>query len=368
MKISSESPLIFMHIPKCGGMSLFSSLTETFGTNIVDLYDESPRSIGRFRLQMQDQSKMVYCGHFSYGLHEWISRDASYVSFVREPISRLISLYYYCQPTFKGKFNPKSGVSIDKMKTNLNYPDFFLDFEACIAGDYSPEAFFSAKSAELDNGMVRRFSGKGLSPEICTEQDLERAKLVIESSFSFVGLTERFPESVARLSELFGLPQLREKKVNLGEKARKSTGEVKFSDELVNKIKDMNRFDILLYDWIGAKFDSKGSFLNVKRVKKNPKKTVATAPLWKSVGNAAVRQIDLLTFGQRNLTKANLAAVKLISARVTNEKNVTLTTLYKPVGSKKADEFTIVEGHYSQSEAVVLLNSLTKALQAILKK
>ena len=88
--------------------------------------------------------------------------------------------------------------------------------------------------------MVRRFSGKGLSPELCTEQDLEWAKLVIESSFSFVGLTDRFPESVARLSELFGLPQLREKKVNLGEKARKSTGEVKFSDELVNKIKDMN--------------------------------------------------------------------------------------------------------------------------------
>ena len=186
MKVTADVPLIFMHIPKCGGMSLFSSLAETFGPRIVDLYDDSPRSVGRFRLKIQDKSKLVYCGHFSFGLHNWIGRDASYISFVREPISRMISLYYYCLPTFKTKFSPSSGVSLKNMKSNLNYPDFFFDFEKSIAGDYSPEAFFSSKSAELDNGMVRRFSGKGLSAEPCKRSDLERAKQVIESAFSFV--------------------------------------------------------------------------------------------------------------------------------------------------------------------------------------
>lgn len=368
MKVSSEFPLIFMHVPKCGGMSFFSSLTETFGTNIVDLYDESPRSIGRFRLKMQDESKMVYSGHFSFGLHEWVGRDASYISFVREPISRMISLYYYCIPTFKGKFNPKKGIPVEKMRQNLSYPDFFLDFDQCIAGDYSPEAFFASKSAELDNGMVRRFSGKGMSPDRCTEADLEMAKKVIEKAFSFVGLTERFSESLARISELFGLNLLREKKVNTGSKARENVGMVEFSPELLSKIKDMNRFDILLYDWVSKKFDEKGSFLNVRRVKRNPKKAPSVNALWYGVGNAAVRQLDLLTFGQKNLTKSNLAAVKLISTRVSNDKTITLTTLFKPTGSNKVDEFTMIEGQYSQTEAINLLNSLTKALQAIVKK
>jgi len=368
MKVSSELPLIFMHIPKCGGMSLFSSLAETFGSNIVDLYDESPRSIGRFRLKMQDQSKMVYCGHFSYGLHDWVGRDASYVSFVREPVSRLISLYYYCMPTLKGKFNPNKGISIETMRASLNFPDFFFDFEKCIAGDYSPEAFFSSNSAELDNGMVRRFSGKGLSSDRCNEKDLERAKFVIDNAFSFVGLTERFSESVERIAELFGINLLREKKVNSGDKARQLVGDVSFSDELLSKIREMNKFDILLYEWIEAKFDLKGSFLNVKRVKKNTKKTNPVLPLWYSVGNAAVRQLDLMTFGQKNLTRANLAVVKLMGARVSNDKKIALTTLFKPLGSKKADEFTLIEGHYSESEAVNLLNALTKVLQATLKK
>ena len=357
-----------MHIPKCGGMSFFSSLSETLGTNIVDLYDESPRSLGRFRLKMQDQSKMVYSGHFSFGLHEWLGRDASYISFVREPISRMVSLYYYCIPTFKGKFNPKRGVSIEQMRQNLNYPDFFLDFDQCLTGDYSPEAFFSSKSPELDNGMVRRFSGKGMSVQPCNESDFEMAKKVIETAFSFVGLTERFPESLARFSELYGINVLREKRVNTGNKARESVATIEFSQDLLTRIKDMNRFDIRLYDWISEKFDEKGAFLNVKRVKRNPKKAPGVSSLWSGVGNATIRQLDLLTYGQKNLTKSNLAAVKLISARVSNDKHVTLTTLYKPVGSTKADEFTMIEGHYSQTEAVVLLNSLTKALQAIVKK
>lgn len=367
MKVTADVPLIFMHIPKCGGMSLFSSLAETFGPRIVDLYDDSPRSVGRFRLKIQDKSKLVYCGHFSFGLHNWIGRDASYISFVREPISRMISLYYYCLPTFKTKFSPSSGVSLKNMKSNLNYPDFFFDFEKSIAGDYSPEAFFSSKSAELDNGMVRRFSGKGLSAEPCNRSDLERAKQVIESAFSFVGLTERYSESLARLSELFGLNLLREKEVNTGVQARESVGVVGFSDKLMAQIRDMNAFDILLYDWIAEKFDEKGSFLNVKRIRRNGKVN-ANLPLWFGVGNAPVRHLDLLTFGQKNVTRASLVAVKLISSRVTSDKNVALMTLYKPVDGKRADEFTIIEGHYSPEEAVALLNSLTKAIQQFIKK
>ena len=368
MTISRSSPLIFLHIPKCGGMSLFSALSETFGPQIADLYDDSQRSLGRVRLKLADTTKSVYCGHFSLGLHEWIGREASYVSFVREPMSRLKSLYSYCVPTLKGKFNPARGVSIEEMHKRLDFPDFFLDFPACIKADYSPEAFFASPSAELENGMVRRFSGKGLSPEPCTEADLERAKRNIETFFSFIGLTERYDESINRLAELYGIKGLREKKVNVGKPEKDTGSEVVFSEDLLTKIRSMNVYDISLYQWICEKFDSRASFRTVKTIPVAKRRSSPTIPLWRSVGSAQIRNVDMLTYGQKNLKKLNLHAVKLLNARVTEQNTVALSLLYKPVGSKKPDEFVVVDSQHSAQDAVHLLKSLTAALKALQKK
>lgn len=368
MTISQSSPMIFLHIPKCGGMSLFSALSETFGPQIADLYDDSQRSLGRVRLKLADKTKSVYCGHFSFGMHEWIGREASYVSFVREPISRLESLYSYCIPTLKGKFNPARGVAIEDMHKRLDFPDFFLDFPACIKGDYSPEAFFSSPSAELENGMVRRFSGKGLSSGACTEADLELAKKNIEMFFSFVGITERYDESINRLSELYGLKGLREKKVNVGKKDKAAENTVVFSEDLLAKIRAMNTYDISLYQWICEKFETRGAFRTIKTLPVAKRRSTPTVPLWRSVGSAPVREVDMLTYGQKNLTKLNLNAVKLLSARVTEQNMVSLNLLYRPVGAKRKDEFVSVESHYSPQDAVHLLRSLTAALKAVQKK
>jgi len=368
MKISPSSPMIFLHVPKCGGMSFFSALSETFGPQIADLYDDSPRTLGRVRLKLEDKTKAVYCGHFSFGLHEWIGREASYVSFVREPMSRLKSLYSYCLPTLKGKFNLARGISIEDMHKRLDFPDFFLDFPACIKGDYSPEAFFSSPSAELENGMVRRFSGKGLSSEPCTEADLELAKKNISTFFSFIGITERFDESINRLSELYGLKGLREKKVNVGQQDKDPESAVVFSDELLAKIRAMNTYDISLYQWICETFDARGSFRTVKTLPIAKRRSSPTVPLWRSVGNAPIRQVDMLTYGQRNLKKLNLNAVKLLNARVTDKNTVALNLLYQPVGSKRKDEFVSVQSYYSEQDAVHLLRSLTAALKVVQKK
>ena len=368
MTISRSSPLIFLHIPKCGGMSLFSALSETFGPQIADLYDDSQRSLGRARLKLMDTTKSVYCGHFSFGLHEWIGREASYVSFVRDPISRLKSLYGYCLPTFKGKFNLSRGVSLEEMHKRIDFPDFFLDFPACIKGDYSPEAFFASPSAELENGMVRRFSGKGLSPEPCTDADLERAKKNIETFFSFIGLTERYDESIARLAELYGIKGLREKKVNVSKTNKDLENDVVFSEELLTKIRSMNVYDISLYKWICDKFDSRAAFKTVKMIPVAKRRSSTTIPLWRSVGNASVRSIDLLTYGQKNLKKLNLHGVKLLKTRVTEQNTVALSLLYKPVGSKKQDEFIVVDSEHSAQDAVHLLKALTAALKALQKK
>lgn len=367
MIISQTSPLIFVHIPKCGGMSLFSGLAETFGPQIADLYNESDRTRGKARLKLEDQTKSVYCGHFSFGVHEWMNRKTSYVSFVRDPIDRMVSLYQFCLPTFKGKFSRYRTTPLAEIRRHLELPDFFMDFPACIQGDYSPEAFFNSPSAELDNGMVRRFSGKGLSPEPCTEADYERAIQNIEKFFSFVGITERYEESIARLGELYGLKNLREKKVNVTKPQDVVERKTVFSDELMEKIKSMNMYDIRLYDWVCQTFDRKDGFKTVRSVPVPKRRSSPSIPLWRSVGAARVRDLDILTYGQKNLKRSQLGSIKLMNARLLDDK-VTVQTLYKPIGSKQKDDFELIDTVYTQKEALHLLQTLTNALKAIQKK
>ena len=71
--IGKDQPLIFTHIPKTGGMSMFASMCEYHGMKMADMYnlsayDNDPAAVAEF---MTDPEKSVYAGHFPFGLHEW---------------------------------------------------------------------------------------------------------------------------------------------------------------------------------------------------------------------------------------------------------------------------------------------------------
>lgn len=290
--ISAQSPLIFMHLPKTGGMSMFTAFTALWRTAIADLYDVSARNGEIASQATKDPSKALYCGHFSFGLHEWLDRPAYYAAVLREPVSRIVSLYHYCQPMLKRyrELLQQHNGDMAWLRGQRNLSDYYFDFAPWLTGEPNVESFFASPSAELDNGMVRRFSGHGLDPAPCPESALAQAKLNIERYFSVVGLLDRYPDTLDLMSQTFGLPALSENHVN---KNRPEAREKLLPEAIMQKIRDMNRLDIALYEWVSARFDAQLQAPRAVAVPGGGRSGSVGMPLWLGVGQSPVRDASM---------------------------------------------------------------------------
>lgn len=312
--ISVASPLIFMHNPKTGGMSMFTAFTALWGTDIADLYDVSARNLRVAEQAVQDKSKALYSGHYAFGLHQWLDRPAYYASVLREPVSRVVSLYHYCQPMLKAYRErlQKIGGDMAKLAQQPKVSDFYLDFEPWLTGEMSAETFFASPSAELDNGMVRRFSGYGLNRAACPDSALEQAKQNIEQYFSVVGLLERYPETLQLMAATFKLPTLNQNHVNAN-KANKD--QAALSDAIMARIRDMNRLDIALYAWVSARFERQlANPPAAIQVPGGGRKDYEAMPLWRGVGQSPIREAAMK---QRGVPKRANAVQAVLCRRVT---------------------------------------------------
>ena len=98
----TDPTLLFMHIAKTGGTSVRRSLANAYdkrerafvydpgdlrGAVSRDQFPELPAEV-RARLRL-------VIGHFPFGLHAYIDRPFRYVTVVRDPVDRVVSLYYH---------------------------------------------------------------------------------------------------------------------------------------------------------------------------------------------------------------------------------------------------------------------------------
>ena len=293
--INQEHPLIFTHIPKTGGMSIFANMCRHFGVRIADMYNISALRPDPIELEtlLNNEQLCVYAGHFPYGLHQWLSRPAYYMAFVRHPIKRVFSLYHYSLPyrDILRELCQQTGRSRQELFTRGEAVDFYQDFTPWFESEATLSRFLSCTSPELENGMVRRFSGVGLRAAPCTREDLQLAKDNIAEHYAFVGIQERFSESAALFRMTFRL-NFREYHVNQGNTDKRK--QHKLTIPLKRRIKELNQFDLELYDWIIARFEQQ---------QENPP-TAATLPggrrtdfdqvgLWHAVGESPVRKATM---------------------------------------------------------------------------
>ncbi len=288
--IGRENPLIFMHIPKTGGMSLFASMCEHYGLRMADLYNLSAehRNLEEIERILLAPDNSVFAGHFPFGLHEWLEKPTVYVSIVRNPVDRIVSLYHYALRYRRGfrQHCQSHACSFQSLFDDRIAPDFFADFLPWIAGSSAMGEFLACQSPELDNGMVRRFSGLGLEPGRCPDAALDTAKRNIEHCVSVVGLQERYDETLLALRLALGI-NLTAFHINRGRRPASNV----LNPVMKKRIEAANQLDIALYAWLEERFDQQlRDRAPAVGVPGGRRRDVENLGLWRAIGHSPLRE------------------------------------------------------------------------------
>lgn len=238
--------IIYLHIPKAAGMTVQRMIRRRYGSNLfqrsVNLIKGSKNLKFKDAVLSKTMKDRFFMGHFCYGIHHFLPHPYTYITFLREPISRLLSLYKYSRSN--------EGSYYHGLARNVSPEDFF----------------FKSNLMELDNGMLRFIVGK--NPDLndmflnrtrlgeCNQEMLNTAKQHIDKEFSFVGIVEKFDESVVLLKKVLGWKNAYYLKRNTSSQHHTyQSNHFKFTDELVEKLQEKNQLDLELYQFAKERFE-----------------------------------------------------------------------------------------------------------------
>jgi hypothetical protein len=175
----------------------------------------------------------VVVGHFGFGLHTLIARPSIYLTMFRHPVERVISLYNHLKrwPSY-GQNEPSLQLGGWKpFEREVSLSDFIRDYSLL----------------ELDNDQTRRVAGEDPDLGRCTRSLLELAKSNIKQHFSFVGVTDRFEESLRVAADVLGWSTQTTSRKNLVNERREPDSLISLKAK--EAILERNELDLELYSF-----------------------------------------------------------------------------------------------------------------------
>lgn len=210
-----------IHIPKCAGTTLAGIFQSVYGDRflhvkgaiVTDLWND-------YNLSKVD----CVHGHFAVSPPE-IDRPVQYITFLRNPIERLLSYYWFIQGD----------------KSNSQY--------AWTSRLTLREWVETQKLACLDNDMVRFLAGRehynfNYPGKFVDKDDLEMAKENLKK-FAFVGVIEDFGSDLAKLADRLRwgrVPKYSNERVSADRPTRNE-----ISQSTLDYLKETQKYDMALY-------------------------------------------------------------------------------------------------------------------------
>ena len=244
---NSDRIPLFLHIPKTGGTTLKNCVyhqcesSEYFESEEGRLVDgiyyypggfhkepnaATPAKIIR-ALKRYDIRAVV--GHFSFGVHTYVKRPWTYLTLLRNPVDRIVSLYHSCCAYHMQRDEDTQLRKI--VSSGISIEDFVLH----------------SSCREADNDQTRRISG--LEPEFgaCSISTLDKAKDNLRRYFSVVGVTEYFDETLILIKRMLGWAHDPLYLPGLVNEDRPATASL--PQESINAILARNDLDTKLYEF-----------------------------------------------------------------------------------------------------------------------
>jgi len=226
-----DQKIYFLHLPKCGGVSINRAMSRAFGPQKLAGLDpkaswraaqikgkdpmEYRMSLLHYYLAMQNVN--VVTGHFTWDddVYDRFSSDWAYVTLLRDPIRRWFSHYFYDRYTKGGYFKVD-----DDLASFLH----------------------SERAREMGTLYTRRLSDSQVTD---LDYAAEQAKANLEK-FDVLGLTEDMNAFVDRFSRQLGVRlSIPRKNANPagGEKAKAQENE-----DYVDAVRELCKHDMAIYD------------------------------------------------------------------------------------------------------------------------
>lgn len=225
------APVVFIHIPKTGGMTLYSMIRDIYKPSELHKINPAMESIEKYKQlspSRKDKLKVIY-GHMDYQVRELLPPNSRYVTLMRNPVERVISHYHYVRRTANDPLRELA------MRSSLD------DWVA------------RCNLLEMDNGQTRRLLGSTESVKFgeCTAEMLEQARHNVQQNFALVGITERFDETYGLMSKLFDWPIRNYAPRNV---AQKKLGIKEIPVRTIRLIEKFNALDMELYEYASRLF------------------------------------------------------------------------------------------------------------------
>lgn len=241
-QLHDDDQLYFLHIQKTAGTTLYFTLDEKFDPDAIcparfwrQLLKIAKNSPDRF------QQYRFFRGHFGYSIHKFIGKPPVHITVLRDPIERAVSHYEHIRR------EPRDRLHKIVTAHNMSFKDFIVHPETQLA-----ITNLQTRSIAFDLGLeeikqLDRFPARGIlgtAPDISDDDLLQIAKDRLDQ-FAFIGLAERFQDSLLLLSYIFGwYPLVQSRELN---KAPKKLRQDDLSPEIIDAVLTLNQLDSQLY-------------------------------------------------------------------------------------------------------------------------
>jgi len=238
MMNKNKKTLVFHHIPKAGGTTLNAIIRQNCDPRrTYSIYDtDTCHSWEEYRAlsEVEKSNLDAVMGHMPMGAHRELSREVDYITFFRDPLKRVLSLYRYV----------------------FRKEDHYL-YEQATREQFSLDRFLDvAPSFEVENGMVKALLFPEELPDgHADESHLQKALENLDEYFPVFGLTHEFDASVCLFARYFGwkTPYYM---VRNARRAHDVPEHPEPLEEELLRLRELNALDLRLYDEVQVRFSA----------------------------------------------------------------------------------------------------------------
>lgn len=217
--------LVFIHVPRTAGTTFVGILDRLYGRDaVLELYGSEPEAAWEGLTPEGAARIRVVVGHVAYGVHERLPMPCRYLTFLRDPVDRVISHYRYVRT--------QPGHYLHEVAMGMSLAGFV---QSC--GPYEP-----------NNDQTRLWAGAERGPS--DPEMLPVAKSNLEAAV--VGLTAEFDASVMLMRRLLSwrLPLYVPRNVT-----RRRSDAAGPGPEVRELILARNALDVELYSFAAERFE-----------------------------------------------------------------------------------------------------------------